>query len=152
MRQKARVLTLTSSAVGQQPTSSDFYHDGRWEGQPMLPDLPGAAQLQASGKSSCCNTAHSSFGMTLQPSSSLIQQTGQKNKNLLWEQEFCIWKRGCAIGFWEYMFRILVTVCAHKVQTESHSVCPLVGIGTLPTALSPASVRQKNFFAEPIFI
>ncbi len=30
----------------------------------------------------------------------------------------------------------------HKVHTykEYHSVCPLVGIGTLPTALSPASV------------
>ncbi len=30
----------------------------------------------------------------------------------------------------------------HKVLTykEYHSVCPLVGIGTLPTPLSPASV------------
>jgi hypothetical protein len=31
---------------------------------------------------------------------------------------------------------------AHKVliYKEYHSVCPLVGIGTLPTPLSPASV------------
>jgi hypothetical protein len=53
MRQKARVLTLigvlTSSARGQWPCRSDLYHDGRWEGQPMRPDLTGAAQLCASG-------------------------------------------------------------------------------------------------------
>ncbi len=32
--------------------------------------------------------------------------------------------------------------CAHKVRLykEYHSVCPLVGIGTLPPPLSPASV------------
>jgi hypothetical protein len=53
MRQKARVLTLigilTSSARRQWPSRSDFYHDGRWEGEPMLPDLTEAAQLCASG-------------------------------------------------------------------------------------------------------
>jgi hypothetical protein len=41
---------------------SNWYHDGRWEGQPMLPDLVGAAQLWASGYSSCCYTAYSSLG------------------------------------------------------------------------------------------
>jgi hypothetical protein len=53
MRQKARVLTLigvlTISARGWWPRRSDFYHDGRWEGQPMLPDLEGVGQLCASG-------------------------------------------------------------------------------------------------------
>jgi hypothetical protein len=53
MRQKARVLTLigvlTSSARGYWPSRSAFYHDGCWEGQPMLPDLAGAAQLCVSG-------------------------------------------------------------------------------------------------------
>jgi len=44
---------------------SDFYCDGHREGQPMLPDLPEAAQLRASGKSSCWYTAHSSLGMAL---------------------------------------------------------------------------------------
>ncbi len=53
MRQKDRVLNLigilTSSARGEWPSRNDFYHDGRWEGQLMLPDLAGAAQLCASG-------------------------------------------------------------------------------------------------------
>ncbi len=57
MRQKARVLTLigvlTSSAVGEWPSRLDFYHDGRWEGQPMQPDLEGAVLLRAFGNSSC---------------------------------------------------------------------------------------------------
>ncbi len=69
MSQKARVLTLigvlTSSAGGKWPSRFDFYHDGRWEGQPMLPDLEGAGQLRAFGNSSCWYTAHSSLGMTL---------------------------------------------------------------------------------------
>ncbi len=53
MRQNARVLTLigilTSSAVGYRPSSIDFYHDGRWEGQPKQPDLEGASLLRAFG-------------------------------------------------------------------------------------------------------
>ncbi len=53
MRQKARTMTLIgvliSSAGGQLPSRSDFYHYGRWEGKAMLPDLAGAAQLRASG-------------------------------------------------------------------------------------------------------
>ena len=57
MRQKARVLTLigvlTSSAVEKWPSRLDFYHDGRWEGQPMQPDLEGAGLLRAFGNSSC---------------------------------------------------------------------------------------------------
>ena len=56
-RQKARVLTLigvlTSSAVGLCPSRLDFYHDGRWEGQPMQPDLEGTGLLRAFGNSSC---------------------------------------------------------------------------------------------------
>jgi hypothetical protein len=51
MRQKARVLTLigvlTILAGGWWPSRFDFYHDRRWEGQPMLPDLEGAGQLKA---------------------------------------------------------------------------------------------------------
>ena len=69
MRQKARVLTLigvlTSSARGQWPSRSDFYHDGRWEGQPMQPDLEGAGLLRAFGNSSCQYMALMSLGMTL---------------------------------------------------------------------------------------
>jgi hypothetical protein len=69
MRQKARVLTLvgvlTSSAGDKWSSRFDFYHDGRWEGQPLLPDLEGAVQLRAFGNSSCWYTTHSSLGMTL---------------------------------------------------------------------------------------
>jgi hypothetical protein len=56
---------LTSSAGEQWPSRIVFYHDGLWEGQLMLPDLTGAAQLRASGNSSCWYSAHSSLGMTL---------------------------------------------------------------------------------------
>ncbi len=71
MRQKARVMSLivvlTISAGGYWPRMFYFYHDGRWEGQPMLPDLEGAGQLRAFGNSSCWYnyTAHSSLGMML---------------------------------------------------------------------------------------
>jgi hypothetical protein len=57
MRQKAKVLTLigflTSSAVGERPSRLNFYHDGRWEGQPKQPDLEGAGLLRAFGNSNC---------------------------------------------------------------------------------------------------
>ncbi len=39
-------------------------------------------------------------------------------------------------------FKLSIKTISHKVHTfiEYHSVCPLVGIGTLPPPLSPASV------------
>ena len=39
-----------------------MYHDGSWEGRPVLPALAGAAQLRASGNSSGWYTAYSSLG------------------------------------------------------------------------------------------
>ncbi len=69
MRQKAKVSTLisilTSSAGDCGPVVMIFQHEGRREGQPMLPDLAGAAQLRASGNFSCWYSAHRCLGMTL---------------------------------------------------------------------------------------
>jgi hypothetical protein len=48
---------------------------------------------------------------------------------------------GAQINFGDLTPHLTDVVC-HKVHTckEYHSVCPLVGIGTLPPPLSPASV------------
>jgi hypothetical protein len=78
----------------------------------MLPDLAGAAQLRASGSSSCCYTAHSSLGMTLISANTLafglIGKTDHielfGNMNLVFRIEVAL------LRFWEYMFRILVTM------------------------------------------
>ncbi len=78
----------------------------------MLPDLAGAAQLRASGRSSCWYTAHSILGMTLISANTLacglIGKTDHLelfgNINLVFGREVAL------LGFWEYMFRILVTV------------------------------------------
>jgi hypothetical protein len=118
MRQKARVLTLigilTSSAGGQWTSRSDFNYDGRWEGQLMLPDLAGAAQLCASGNPAA---GIQNLGMTLIRANTLafglIGKDGPhriikicfRNMNLVFGSEVAL------LGFWEYMFGVLITVC-----------------------------------------
>ena len=128
MRQKARVLTLigvlTSSAVGQWPSRLDFYHDGRWEGQPMQPDLEGAGLLRAFGNSSCQYKTLMSLGMTLIRANTLafglIGKDGPHgiinicfgNMNLVFGSEVGL------LGFWEYMFRILFRVPSSYCSVE----------------------------------
>jgi hypothetical protein len=55
-------------------------------GQPMLPDLAGAAQLRASASSSFWYTAHSILGMTLISANTLaFGLIGKTNHINIWE-------------------------------------------------------------------
>ncbi len=118
MRQKARVLigVLTSSAVEQWPSRLDFYHDGRWEGQPMQPDLEGAGLLRAFGNSSCQCKTLLSLGMMLIRANTLafglIGKDGPHGiiKICFGNMNFVFGSEVAPLGFWEYMFRILFRV------------------------------------------
>jgi hypothetical protein len=92
-------------------------HDGRWEGQLMLPDLLGAAQLRESGNSSCWYRAHSSLGRTLISANILAfcligktrdTQTTWNSKNIFRNMNLVFGSKLALLGYWEYMFRILV--------------------------------------------
>ncbi len=97
------------------PEGVIFYHDGCWEGQPMLSNLPGAFQLQESGNSSCWYRAHSSLGMTLISANTLAfgligKQTEWNYKKFFGDMNLVFRSKVALLGYWIYMFRILVWV------------------------------------------